>query len=326
MAAAQLKSYEQTCRLPGPVWDTRQRRLYFVDISKNRLHTFEPHTGVHGFETFDSSVTFVALRKKHPGVLVSSKDAILLLGPDAGLPFPPTSNQVPRATAPFEVLNIRPLPEGVLRFNDGCVDPVGRLTIGTMESKMGRLKGALYSVEPSPATALSTAMEAPPAIKTTIPNIGCSNGTGWLTTPGSNQATMFYTDTVQRKVFKYLYDLSTGMPSQRQTFHDMTPSPPYPDGMCQDTEGGLWLCHWNGAAITRIDPHTAQITHRIEFPKCWNITCCVFGGDDLDVLYVTTASCQESGDRPQEEMPESGDLYAIPDLGFRGMERYRYDG
>lgn len=294
-----------------------------MDIQKHRLHTFEPHSSTHGFETFDSTVSFVALRKEHPGVLVSSKDAILLLTPDAGLPFPPTSNEKQQETAPFEVFNARPLPEGVARFNDGCVDPAGRLTIGTMETKIGNLKGSLYSLDASKSGPLTTHSAAPPAFTEIVPRIGCSNGTGWLT--DGKKTTMFYTDTAQKTIFEFDYDVSTGIPSNKKDFFRQDPSPPYPDGLCQDTEGGLWVCLWNGAAITRIDPHTAQITHRIEFPKCLNITCCVFGGDDLDVLYATSASATESGHK-QEDMPESGDLYAIPDLGYRGVEKYRYQG
>ncbi|CAO1638247.1 unnamed protein product [Sympodiomycopsis kandeliae] len=314
------------CQLgEGPVWDARQQRLYFVDINKNRIHTYEPHSGIHGFETYDSTLSFIALRKEQPGVLVASKDAILLLTPEAGLPFPPTNSIEQQPTAPLELLTARPLPEGVLRFNDGCVDPAGRMTIGTMESDMGKLKGSLYSLDAA-GSPLKIDSERKPTLKEIIPNVGCSNGTGWLTQEGSKTAEMFYTDSAQNKIFKYQYDLVTGLPSSKHVFYHQKPAPPILDGMCQDSLGGLWVCHWKGAAITRLDPRTAEITHRIEFKKCWNITCCTFGGPKLDVLYVTSAHSTESGDVSQTDMPESGDLYAIQGLGFKGVERHRYNG
>lgn len=52
----------------GPVWDSRTLRLYFVDIVKKQVWTYEPSSGIHGFETFEEPITCIALRQAAPGV------------------------------------------------------------------------------------------------------------------------------------------------------------------------------------------------------------------------------------------------------------------
>jgi hypothetical protein len=54
--------------LTGCVWDTRTQRLYFVDIDGRKVFTYEPSTGIHGFQLFAKKMTALALRQAEPGV------------------------------------------------------------------------------------------------------------------------------------------------------------------------------------------------------------------------------------------------------------------
>lgn len=58
--------------LPGCVWDSRAQRLYFVDIDGRKVFTYEPSSGVSGFQLFDKKVTALALRETEPGVSIST--------------------------------------------------------------------------------------------------------------------------------------------------------------------------------------------------------------------------------------------------------------
>lgn len=54
--------------MTGCVWDTRTQRLYFVDIDGRKVFTYEPSTGIHGFQLFDKKMTALALRETEAGV------------------------------------------------------------------------------------------------------------------------------------------------------------------------------------------------------------------------------------------------------------------
>jgi sugar lactone lactonase YvrE len=53
-------------------------------------------------------------------------------------------------------------------------------------------------------------------------------------------------------------------------------------------------------------------------------TMCAFGGEDLDVLYVTTAA-QRLTDAELAHQPRAGSLFAL-DVGVRGLPEPRFAG
>jgi len=86
----------------------------------------------------------------------------------------------------------------------------------------------------------------------------------------------------------------------------------FPDGLTGDADGGLWVAHWNGRHVTRIDPE-GQPSHRFSLPT-EHITKVWFGGEKLDTLYITTASI----DQNIIEDPVAGHLFAV-NCGFKGL-------
>jgi len=51
----------------------------------------------------------------------------------------------------------------------------------------------------------------------------------------------------------------------------------WPDGLCIDTEGGVWTARWAAGKVIRLNPD-AEVDIVIDFPRAWNMTSCVFGG------------------------------------------------
>lgn len=114
--------------------------------------------------------------------------------------------------------------------------------------------------------------------------------------------------------------------SNRKVFSDIkAPELGYPDGMCVDDQGGVWTARWSAGKVLRLNPETGKVDVEIDMPNSWNVTCCIFGGDDLDELYITTARCDQVGDNPPERT-ELGKLYRIKGLGYRGVDRNRFKG
>ena len=73
--------------------------------------------------------------------------------------------------------------------------------------------------------------------------------------------------------------------------------------------------------MTRYTP-TGAIDMEVHFPKSLNITSCCFGGDQMDTLFVTSGSLNESGDDTDSEKvaryPYSGSVFSVRIPGVRG--------
>ena len=87
------------------------------------------------------------------------------------------------------------------------------------------------------------------------------------------------------------------------------------DGGTFDSEGYYWCALIFGGALGRFDPN-GRLDRMIQLPVSAP-TMCNFGGDNLDTLYVTSASLPLSEEARARE-PEAGSLFAIRNLGVRG--------
>jgi sugar lactone lactonase YvrE len=95
-----------------------------------------------------------------------------------------------------------------------------------------------------------------------------------------------------------------------------------PDGLTVDSEGGIWLGHWGGWTLTRYDP-TGKIDCEVRLPA-QNVTSCIFGGPDLDELYITTAWYLLSAEE-RSRQPAAGDLFRIRP-GIKGLPDPKFAG
>jgi sugar lactone lactonase YvrE len=82
----------------------------------------------------------------------------------------------------------------------------------------------------------------------------------------------------------------------------------------------LWNAEFNGWRVVRYAPD-GRIDRVIEVPT-HRPTCCAFGGPNLDILYITTASQQMSAEELAKQ-PLAGSLLAV-DAGMRGLVEPRF--
>jgi sugar lactone lactonase YvrE len=114
--------------------------------------------------------------------------------------------------------------------------------------------------------------------------VGTSNGIGW----SPDDRLMYYTDSQEHRVDVFDYDPATGAIDGRRTFAAVGQGDVVPDGLTVDADGGVWVAVWGGYAVLRHDPG-GQLLESLELPAA-RVTSCVFGGPDLDQLYITTAA------------------------------------
>ncbi|CCO33135.1 gluconolactonase [Rhizoctonia solani AG-1 IB] len=153
-------------------------------------------------------------------------------------------------------------------------------------------------------------------------DISDSNGLGW--TPDNK--IMYYTNSRHSQILAYDYDIETGTVSGRRVHIDIPKIHGFPDGLCFDTEGGLWSAHWRGSKLVRFSPE-GKPTLVVQIPGALNVTACTFGGPNNDRLFVTTASPEASPEAKASlsDYPQSGDLFEVDLKGRYKGSKWRHE-
>ena len=293
MPAASLILDAQATLGEGPIWDTRENALWWIDINEHKLNRFDPVGNDN--QTWDVG--------QRVGTVVPRASSGLMLAVQNGFAaFDPTSGKLEIVTDPESHL-----PQN--RFNDGKCDPSGRFWAGTLELVEKNMQaGTLYC------------LFADGRVEPKVPEVGISNGIVWT----SDKQTMYYIDTPTRRVDAFDYDDATGVISNRRPAIELPDDfVGYPDGMTIDSEDRLWVALWGGWGVVRFDPKTGAQLDRVEVPAS-QVTACAFGGPELKDLYITTARRDLQGPALEQE-PHAGSLFHVK-LDVAGVPSYAYAG
>ena len=143
-----------------------------------------------------------------------------------------------------------------IRANDGACDPDGRLWVGTIALDERPGAAALYRLDGDALTVVTDGL--------TI-----ANGIGW--SPDGTRR--YHVDTPTKRI-----DVYTA--GARETLAEIDG---FPDGLCVDDEGCVWVAIYGGARVERWTPD-GELDRVVPVPE-ENPTACCFGGS---TLYVTT--------------------------------------
>ena len=276
----------------GPMWSVKEQLLYWVDIESHAVHRLDPATGAHESYDLGQRVGTVVLRESG-GFVVALQDGLYLWDQASGLQ--PIIDPEPDK------------PEN--RFNDGAVDRQGRFWAGTMAMGNGGAVGALYRLDKDQS------------LQKMVSDIIISNGLGW----SPDNKTMYYADTGYRKIWAYDFDPATGAIENRRDFAFVPDEPGNgaPDGLTVDSEGFVWSARWGGWKIVRYDP-AGKIEREVAIPA-ERITSVMFGGPNLDDLYVTSARIGFNEATDNDTQPHAGGLFRLQP-GVRGLPEVAYGG
>ncbi|MEM0140387.1 MAG: SMP-30/gluconolactonase/LRE family protein [Ferroplasma sp.] len=156
-----------------------------------------------------------------------------------------------------------------IRFNDGKCDSNGRLFAGTMDINEKNPVAALYKFDSGKSEVLK--------------NITISNGTIW----SPDNKTLYYIDSPTKKIRVFDYSIKNGNILNEKKSIDVSYSPGVPDGMTIDLDGNLYVCFFGGSHVLNINPDGKLINDIKVDAK--NVSSCIFGGPELNKLYITTA-------------------------------------
>ncbi|MGI5279334.1 SMP-30/gluconolactonase/LRE family protein [Streptomyces rochei] len=267
----------------GPTWDPATGRLLWIDILNSRVHTWDPATGRRTVRRTEQHVGAVKPRAGG-GLVLNLRDGIGLLDPDGA----------------FRWLHRDPVPGR--RANDAAVAPDGTLWAGTMR----------YDEAPGGGTLSRVAGDG--TVTTVLDDVAVSNGTGW----SPDGRLMYYVDSPTRRVDVFDVSAADGRISGRRPFATIEEGAGFPDGLCVDAEGCVWVALWDGGAVRRYTP-SGELDRVIVLPVP-RVTACAFGGPGLSDLYVTTARVGLTGAHPL-----AGSLLVVPGAG-RGVAQPTFAG
>jgi sugar lactone lactonase YvrE len=261
----------------GSIWHPAENVLYWIDITGEKLHRYDPEKEENQTVDMGSMIGTVVPSEGKYSVVVALETGIFGIGKNGEK----------------ELLHEYPDAEpSDNRFNDGKCDPAGRFWIGTMSKKETKGAGNLYSFNGK-------------ELRLKQPDVTISNGIVW----SADTKTMYYIDTPEMAVFAYDFNKESGEISNRRIAFKVPETLGYPDGMSIDEEDMLWIALWNGAAVIRFNPATGEVLEKIELPAL-NVTSCAFGGEELKTLYITTAK-QGMTEKQLEQYPLAGSLFVV---------------
>ena len=150
------------------------------------------------------------------------------------------------------------------------------------------------------------------------------NGMGF----SPDESTFYSTDSLRKIIYKWDYNKIKKSVSNKNILVNLDDdSVGIVDGMTVDSEGFIWSAIWFGSKVMRFDPD-GKLEREIHFPAT-QTSCPMFGGKDLNELYVTTANAG-TGDPPIGSEPigydnnayRGGDLFKVK-LDIQGKLEYK---
>ena len=276
----------------GALWDPSRNCLWWVDIMGELLHRYDPSSGANKSWEMGEPIGCLAVRASG-GLMLATKSGFHAFDPETGAKTPVTD---PEGDHPAN------------RFNDGGTDRQGRFWAGTMQQSGERQQvGAFYRLDPD-----LTASKM-------MSDFWVTNGVAF----SPDGKTMYASDTgaAVRTVWAFDYDTNTGTPSNKRVLIDTHGTNGRPDGGCVDADGCYWYANIGGWSVIRLTPE--GVVDRVVDVPVEKPTKPMFGGENLDILYVTSLSEGLDPERPQ---PHAGGLFEITGLGITGVADVPFAG
>jgi sugar lactone lactonase YvrE len=287
----------------GPVWDVDEGCLYWVDGTGRRVGNpsiwrMDPRTGNVRNWSLGHDVGAMALRKNGGAVLALA---------DGFYFYDFTASQL-------DLIAHVDADQPRTRLNDGKCDRRGRFFAGGMDDKEELAMCGLWR------------LDSDLQVTKVDQGIICTNGPCW----SPDDRTFYLADTFQGAYWAYDYDIANGSVTNKRLWASFEKDEGVADGSTIDDEGCVWNAQLISGDLVRYAPD-GSVDRRIGMPVR-NITSCMFGGDKLDELYVTSmARVKHPAVHDlfaKETKPQylAGSLFRVTGLGVRGLPEPRFAG
>ncbi|WP_119080634.1 SMP-30/gluconolactonase/LRE family protein [Chitinophaga alhagiae] len=269
----------------GPIWLPATGKLMWVDIEGKTLYEYDWHSRTTACWQMNNRVTLIVPLHQSNSLLLGMQGGLATFNPVSGC---------------LQWLTDLEKEQALHRCNDGAADAQGRLWVGTLHMQFKEGAGSLYMLDGH----LQLRRQLP---EQTIPN-----GLVW----SLDNSRMYFIDSTKRCVRSFLFDVESGGITFEKIAFKIPSVMGSPDGMTIDGEGMLWVAHYGGFGVCRWNPLTGALLEKIGLPAP-NVTSCVFGGENMDTLFITTAR-QEMTEEALRLYPLSGSLFQVR-TGVKGL-------
>lgn len=266
-----------------PLWSPKDNVLWWIDVAKPTLWRFDPARNTTSSWPLPKPPTVLALRENGGLLIIFRKGYALVDALEPGMLI--------------EQQHELDLAEE--RFNDGKVDRLGRMWVGTMDRKLKRPIGQLYRLS----------LHQP--VQAVDRGFVLSNGIGW----NSESTLMYFAETHSKNIYVFDYDLQNAMATNRRVFAN-TAGEGGPDGLTVDAHGNVWVAVFGGGAIYQYAPD-GQLIQKLAVPTA-HPTSCTFGGPDLRTLYITSSRMSLEGEA-STGTAHAGGVWAVQISNSRGQ-------
>ncbi|XP_052895048.1 regucalcin-like [Anopheles moucheti] len=283
----------------GPHWDIARQSLYYVSLTDALIYRLDHRQG----KVYSASIDGI----RFATFIVPVKDSrdCFVIGDTIRLLVIRWDGVATKATIVRELASLG-AEHAENRFNDGKVDPWGRLYVGSMLTETAgnpfeRATGSLWRY-----------CDRTGQLVEQDRNMYISNGLAW----NRHTNKFYFVDSGANHIKEYDIDLEGNLANPKVWF-DFKPDGKDPgyfcDGMTIDSEGNLFVACFNGFKVVKISPDK-KILQEMKIPAK-QVTSVAFGGPKLDELYVTTAAKNITG--PQKD--PAGATFRVTGLGAKGL-------
>lgn len=252
----------------GPFWDGAEQALYWVDIAAKQALRFKDG-GLRVWHLPEHVSAFIPTVRGDALVTLSSGVYRLDLESPADAPR-------------LQLLCVAD-PHPGNRANEARCDEQGRLWLGTMQNNIGPHGEDLPVVQRSGGL---FRVDANAQVTPLLQGLGIPNTLIW----SDRSATLHFADSLDGTLNRHAV-AADGSLGPAQAWLGQHPRGG-PDGSALDAEGCLWNARWDGSCLLRLTPD-GEVDQVIELPVS-RPTSCVFGGEDLQTLYVTSAASPQA--------------------------------
>lgn len=188
-----------------------------------------------------------------------------------------------------------------MRLNDACVDCNGVLWAGSLNcDDESRPDGELFRYGQDGDL--------------TVVDRGYCVTNGPVISPDGRL--FLHSDSARRTIFAFDFDAQHSVITHKRTWKVLDESEGFPDGMCFDATGNVWVAHWGAGLLSQFSS-SGELLQRVRLPVS-NVTNIAFGGEKLNRLYVTTARVGLSAEQLAIE-PLAGAIFEITGHGTTGL-------
>lgn len=274
----------------GVQWNHRDQSVWWTDIKSNKLYRYHLHSKTLKTWAMPEFLGCFAFVENDERMLLALASGFAWFNPETG-----AIEWIAKPEAHF-IGN---------RLNDGRVDRQGRFWVGSIMEQQN-----------SPEQSASLfCLDHAQQVSTHLTDLRISNSLCW----SADSKRLYHADSPSHQIKVYDFDAISGSLSNGRVFAQ-TLDAVEPDGSCIDAENHLWNAEWGGQRLVRYSPEGREVTV-LPMPVS-QPTCMAFGGEEMNLLFVTSARIGLSDDALAEQ-PRAGNLF-IYRTAFSGLNECWY--